>query len=62
MELKDIANVACTNIKVYANGESVYSPFSGELTPFLDKEAIWLDAEDDVLVVGIEGGEKHEKE
>ena len=62
MELKDIANVACTNIKVYANGKSVQSPFSGELTPFLDKEVIWLDAEDDVLVVGIEGGEKHEKE
>ena len=62
MKLKDIANVVCTNLKIYANGKSVYSPFSGELTPFLDKEVIWLDAEDDVIVVGIEGSEKHEKE
>ena len=62
MKLKDIANVVCTSLKIYANGKSVYSPFSGELTPFLDKEVIWLDAEDDVIVVGIEGSEKHEKE
>lgn len=62
MKLKDIANVACTNVKLYADGKSVYSPFSGELTPFLDKEVVWLDAEDDIIVVGIERGEKHEKE
>lgn len=62
MKLKDIANVACTNIKVYANGESVYSPFSGEPTSLLEREVVWLDSEDDILLVGIEGGEKHEKE
>lgn len=62
MKLKDIANVACTNIKLYADGKSVYSPFSGELTPFLDREVVWLDAEDDIIAIGITGGEKHEKE
>lgn len=62
MKLKDIANVACTNLKIYPDGKSAYSPFSGELTPLLEREVVWLDSEDDILMVGIEGGEKHEKE
>lgn len=64
MKLKDIADTSCTNFKVYIGKDlvCVYSPFKGAPEPLLDKEVIWLDAEDDIIIVGIEGGEKHEKE
>lgn len=62
MTLKDIVKVSCTNCKVYVDNKLVYAPFDGKLTPFLDRMVRWLDSEDDILLIGIEGGENHEKE
>lgn len=62
MILKDIRSMACTNMKVYVGNKMVYSPYKGNLKSYLGRKVEWLDAEDDIIVVGIEGGEKHEKE
>lgn len=53
MKLKDIHGISCTNMKVYVGGKMVCSPFKGNLKPYLDREVVWIDAEDDILVVGI---------
>ena len=53
MKLKDIQSISCTNMKVYIGGKMVYSPYNGNLKPYLDREVVWVDAEDDILVVGI---------
>lgn len=53
MKLKDIQSMACTNMKVYVGGKMVCSPFKGNIKPYLDREVVWVDAEDDILVVGI---------
>ena len=53
MKLKDIQSISCTNMKVYVGGKMVCSPFKGNLKPYLDREVVWGDAEDDILVVGI---------
>lgn len=65
MKLKDIAKVYANVGVIYSpfnNGGVVYSPFNEELTPLLDREVVWLDTEDDILLIKIERGEKHEKE
>ena len=62
MTLRNIASVTCADLKICVGHVCVYSPSKGTLTPFLDRKVAWLDAEDDMIVVGIEGGEKHEKE
>ena len=51
-----------TNFKIYIGDELVYSPFKGDFEPFMDRKVLWLDAEDDIIAIGITGGEKHEKE
>ena len=53
MILKDIRSMACTNMKVYVGGKMVYSPYNGNLKPYLEREVVWIDAEDDILVVGV---------
>lgn len=53
MKLKDIRDISCTNIKVYIGGKMVHSPFKGNIKPYLEKEVVWIDAEDDILVVGV---------
>lgn len=53
MTLKEIFALSCTNIKVYIGDDVVYSPFSGKITPFLDRRVLWIDAGDDILLVGI---------
>ena len=62
MTLRNIASATCADLKICVGHVCVYSPSKGTLTPFLDRKVAWLDAEDDIIVVGIEGGEKHEKE
>lgn len=52
MKLKDIRDISCTNIKVYIGGKMVHSPFKGSIK-YLEKEVVWIDAEDDILVVGV---------
>lgn len=53
MKLKDIRDISCTNMKVYVRGKMVYSPFQKNLKSYLDREVVWIDAEDDILVVGV---------
>lgn len=53
MKLKDIRSISCTNMKVYVGGKMVCSPFKGNIKPYLDREVVWVDAEDDILVVGV---------
>ena len=54
MTLKDIFTVSCTNIKVYVGDDVVYTPFDGKkVTPFLSRRVLWIDARDDILLVGI---------
>lgn len=53
MKLKDIQSISCTNMKVYVGGKMVYSPFKGGLKSYLEREVVWIDAEDDILVVGV---------
>ena len=62
MTLRNIASVSCTNLKVYIGHSLVYSPSKGTLAPFLNRKVLWLDSENDIIVVGIEEGEKHEEE
>lgn len=63
MTLKEIFVLSCTNIKVYIGDNVVYTAFSGKkVTPFLNRRVLWIDARDDIIIVGIEGGENHEKE
>lgn len=51
--LKEVISLLCTNAKVYMNGDLVYSPFNGKLEPFLEREVLWIDAEDDIIKIGI---------
>ena len=51
--LKGVISLLCTNAKVYMNGDLVYSPFNGKLAPFLEREVLWIDAEDDIIKIGI---------
>lgn len=54
MTLKDIFTISCTNIKVYIGDDVVYTPFSDKkVTPFLNRRVLWIDARDDILLVGI---------
>lgn len=54
MTLKEIFVLSCTNIKVYIGDDIVYSPFSDNLiTPFLNRRVLWIDARDDIILVGI---------
>lgn len=53
MKLKDIRDISCTNMKVYVGGKMVYSPFQKNLKSYLDREVVWIDAEDDILVIGV---------
>lgn len=62
MTLRNIVSATCADLRICVGHVCVYSPSNGTLKPFLDRKVIWLDAEDDILVVGIEGSEKHEKE
>lgn len=64
MTLKEIFSLSCTNIKVYIGDDVVYTQFSGKkVTPFLNRRVLWIDSQDDILLIGIdEGGEEHEKE
>lgn len=62
MTLRDIFYLSCTNIKVYIGDNVVYTPFSGKkVNPFLNRRVLWIDARDDIIIVGIEGGEEHEE-
>ena len=61
MTLKDIVKVSCTNFKVYVGSKLVYSPFNGVLAPFWDKRVLWIDAEGDILLIGIEGSDEDEE-
>ena len=63
MTLREIARLSCTNLKVYVDNTCVYSLFKGELKPFMDRKVVWLDAEDDILEVGIseKEGERNEE-
>ena len=56
MTLRNIASVTCADLKICVGHVCVYSPSKGTLTPFLDRKVAWLDAEDDIIVVGVEGG------
>ena len=62
MKLEDIVKLIYTNFKIYIGDELVYSPFKGDFEPFMDRKVLCLDAEDDIIAIVIEGGEKHEKE
>lgn len=54
MTLKEIFALSCTNVKVYIGDDVVYTPFSGKkVTPFLNRRVLWIDARDDILLVGI---------
>ena len=54
MTLKEIFLLSCTNVKVYIGDNVVYTPFSNKkVTPFLNRRVLWIDARDDVLLVGI---------
>ena len=53
MKLKDIRDISCTNMKVYVRGKTIYFPLQKNLKSYSDKEVVWIDAEDDILVVGI---------
>ena len=61
MTLKDIVKVSCTTFKVYVGNKLVYSPFNGVLAPFWDKRVLWIDADGNILLIGIEGGDKDEE-
>ena len=62
MKLEDLVKLVYTNFKIYIGDELVYSPFKGDFEPFMDRKVLWLDSEDDIIAIGITGGEKHEKE
>lgn len=53
MTLREIARISCTNLKVYVGHACVYSSSKGSLKPYLERKVVWIDAEDDILVVGV---------
>ena len=57
MTVKDVVGVSCTNFKIYVGNQLIYSPFDKGLEPLLDEPVAWLDARDDVLVIGINASE-----
>lgn len=61
MTLKDIVKVSCTTFKVYVGNKLVYSPFNGVLAPFWDKRVLWIDADGNILLIGIEGDDEDEE-
>ena len=63
MTLGDVVRLSCTNCKVFMGDKLVYSPFAGGLAPLLDRRVLWIDAEDDILLIGVaEGGDEDEEE
>ena len=54
MKVRDVVKACITNFYIVENEKIVFRPFQfGGCNDFLDKEVEWLDASNDILIIGI---------